>query len=271
MAKLLRFFVYFSLGVTPLFQAHSTQYGNQQKNAGTLRYNLVEGMPDIYITPLSQKIGQTWFANGNVWEKQLIRKFYSLLPANDFFVAIDLGAQTGCFTLLAKYFPNSTWYAFEPIREAAAGLQDNLALNDIHNAFVFQMAAADFSGKTTINMPAMNNWGLSTIGSNVQRFDTVEEREIECIDLDTFVAAREIKKVHFMKIDTEGSELLILRGAKKMLMRDHPTIVMEYNETNMKQCGVRKQDVHTFLTEMGYTWKLISSEDILCTPIGNNV
>ncbi len=257
--KLLRFFTYFLLCLTPLFHLHASN--------APLRYNLVEGQPAIYITPFTQKIGQTWFANGNVWEKHLIQKFYSLLPTHDHFVAIDLGAQTGAFSLLAKYFPNSTWYAFEPIKEAAVELQKNLVLNNIPNVFVFQMAAADFCGKTTIKMPGMNNWGLATIGSNVQRFDTVEERQIECIDLDSFVDAQQINKVHFMKIDTEGAELLILRGAKKMLLRDHPTIVMEFNETNMKQCGVHKADIETFLHEVGYTWKLISNEDLLCTPI----
>ncbi len=230
-----------------------------------LKYNLIENSPDIYLHPMSEKIGHTWW-HGHVWEKHLIQKFYSLLPVNEFFVALDLGAQTGCFSLLAKYFPNSVWYSFEPIEEAAATLKENLLLNNIGNVFVHQMAATDFSGKITLKMPAMNEWGLSTIGSNVLRFTPVMEREVECIELDSFVAAHHIQKVHFMKLDTEGSELYILRGARKMIMRDHPIILMEYNETNMKQCGICKEDVDTFLRAMGYQWKLISSEDILCIP-----
>lgn len=241
-------------------------YGKAQKDAWALKYNLVNGQPDIYISPVSEKIGHTW-SNGHIWEKHLIQKFYSLLPSNDFFVVFDLGAQTGCFSLLAKFFPNSAWYSFEPIKEAADTLQENVQLNEIHNVFVQQAAVADFSGKITLRMPDMGNWGLSTIGSNVLRFDTMFEREINCITLDNFVEKNNIKKVHFMKLDTEGSELRILRGAQKMIMRDHPIMIMEYNETNMKQCGVSKQDVDNFLMEMGYEWKLISSEDILCVPI----
>ena len=42
---------------------------------------------------------------------------------------------------------------------------------------------------------------------------------------------------------------------------------MEYNEINMNQCGALRQDIDNFLTEMGYTWELISTEDILCIPI----
>jgi hypothetical protein len=45
---------------------------------------------------------------------------------------------------------------------------------------------------------------------------------------------------------------------------------MEYNETNMKQCNILKKDVDEFLTSMGYEWKLVSNEDILCIPITYN-
>lgn len=255
MSKLLRMFMYLSL----------CAFGSAFSSNVPLKYNLVNGLPDIYLSPMSEKIGHTWW-QGNVWEKDLIHKFYSLLRAQGSCVVLDLGAQTGCFSLLAKYLPRSTWYSFEPLQEAADTLKENLLLNDIHNVSVYQMAVSDFTGKVTLKMPSMDAWGLSTIGSNVLRFTTQFEREIDCIDLDSFVIAKDIKKVHFMKIDTEGSELYILRGAQKMIMRDHPIILMEYNETNMKQCGVLKQDINAFLTAMGYEWKLISSEDILCTP-----
>lgn len=242
----------------------SLMYANTSSTQ-VVKYNLVSGEPDIYLCADAEKIGVTW-SNGDVWDKPLIQRFYSLLPTNQEIVVFDLGAQTGSFSLLAKYFPHSIWYSFEPIQEAAEILSKNLVLNDIHNVFVQQMAASNVSGKVTLKMPAMNNWGCSTIGSNVLRFTPVSEREITSIDLDSFVAIQQIKKVHFMKLDTEGSELNILRGAQKMIVRDHPIMLIEYNETNMKQCGVFKQELDQFLKDMGYEWKLISSEDILCIP-----
>jgi FkbM family methyltransferase len=260
MTKLLRNFMCLLLSIPYSFLVCGDIQG------GALKYNLINGLPDIYLVPISEKIGHTW-ENGNVWDKPLIQKFYSLLAAHDdFFVAIDLGAQTGSFSLLAKYFPNSTWHAFEPLQEAATALKENLILNDIRNVSVYQMAASNFCGQATLKMPTMNEWGLSTLGSNVLRFTPALERKIDCIDLDSFVATQQIKKVHFMKLDTEGSELCILRGAQKTIMRDHPIMIMEYNETNMRQCGALKQDIDDFLTEMGYEWTLISSEDILCIP-----
>lgn len=266
MKRLTHVFIYFLFNISFFSLIYANTTDTSISVQPKIQYNLVDGLPNIYITPVTEKIGHTW-ENGSVWDKPLIQKFYSLLPKDDFFVAIDLGAQTGSFSLLAKYFPHSKWYAFEPIQEAADALKENLHLNDIHNVSVHQLAVSNFSGQATLKMPAMNAWGLSTIGSNVQRFTTATERTIECIDLDSFVYDHDIKKIHFMKIDTEGSELYILRGAVKMILRDHPVILMEYNETNMKQCGVLRQDIDNFLQEMGYEWKLISSEDILCIPI----
>ncbi|MCL5875967.1 MAG: FkbM family methyltransferase [Candidatus Dependentiae bacterium] len=237
-----------------------------QTELHSISYNLVISEQNIEITPSTEKIGHTW-TNGTVWDKPLIQKFYSLLKqAESDIVVFDIGAQTGCFSLLAKYFPHSTWYAFEPIQEAVTALQDNLKLNNINNVTALQTAVSDFSGTITLKMPAMNAWGLSTIGANPLRFDTVSEREVPCIDIDSFVRDNNIKKVDFIKIDTEGAELYILRGAKEMIFRDRPVILMEYNKTNMQQCNVTKEEIHHFLIEMGYTWEQVSSDDILCIP-----
>ncbi len=235
-----------------------TLLGNVEK----IEYNLVKNLPDIYITPFAEKIG-TW-SNGIVYDQPLIQKFFNLLNLHqNFFVMLDLGAQTGSFSLLAKYFPNSKWYSFEPIQEVEAILKENLIINDIKNVSTYQMAVSDFSGSNTIKMPPINRWGGATLGSN-PNFTTVLERKIECIDLDSFIINENIKKVHFMKLDTEGHELFILRGAKKMIVRDKPIILMEYNEYNMKQCNVKKDDIHDLLTELGYNWVKISDDDILC-------
>ncbi len=230
-----------------------------------LQYNLVAGLQDIYLDPRSERIGCTW-SQGQVYDKPLIAKFYSLLKEhNQFFVAIDLGAQTGCFSLLAKFFPNSQWYSFEPIPEVADTLKTNLSLNGIQNVSVYQMAASDSSGEAILKLPPMNAWGLATLGQNVLRFTPVGEIKIPCIDLDRFVAEHHIAKVDFIKMDTEGWELYILKGAVNLIRRDHPVILMEYNTTNGEQCGVRLEQINEFLRAMNYQWQSISGDDILCT------
>lgn len=232
----------------------------------SIPYTIVKGEEPIVIDPAAEMIGHTWSRSNGVWEQHLIQKFYALIPHDEPCVVFDLGAQTGAFSLMANYFPLSVWYSFEPIEEAAMVLKQNLTLNHIENVFIQQVAVADYMGTTTLKMPDRANWGLSTIGSTLLRFTSMMTRQVPVIDLDSFVEQRGIARVHFMKLDTEGSEYYILRGAKKMLMRDHPIIIMEYNEINMRQCGVCKEELNALLAELGYTWHMISTEDILCMP-----
>lgn len=231
------------------------------------RYHLIDDQPPIFLSAYSEQIGHTW-TNGTVWDRPLINTFYSLLKEQKGeFVVFDLGAQTGSFSLMAKFFPHSHWYAFEPIQEAVKALKDNISLNGIQNVQVYQVAVSDHSGTAFLKMPDQHSWGLATLGRNVLRFDPVGERFIECITLDSFVETHKIEKVHFMKLDTEGWELYILKGGRNLILRDHPTILMEFNEINMSQCNVQKSEIEQFLFEMGYRWQLVSSEDILCIPI----
>lgn len=229
-------------------------------------YNLVVGEPNVYITDETEKIGETW-NSGTVWEKDLIELAYKKLKLQKGpFVFFDVGAQTGSFTLLSKYFPNSRWYAFEPIKEAAVELTKNLKLNDVYNVSVHQVAVSDSSGLATLKLPKNYNWGLSTLGGSPERFGNFIERKVKTISLDGFAKDNNIKNVNFIKIDIEGWELYALKGTRSLIKENMPIILMEFNLINLKQCGVDKDDVYKFLDDMGYEYKLVSNEDLLCLP-----
>lgn len=233
---------------------------------GRKKYNLVSGLPDIYISARTEQIGLTW-VNGNVYDKPLIELVYSILKnREDFFVFLDVGAQTGSFTLLAKYFPNSEWHAFEPIKEAIDELNVNLLLNDIRNVSTYQVCVSDQPGWRSLRLPTDTHWGLATLGERPLRFGHYEERRVECIALDSFVAANNIKRVDFIKIDTEGWELFVLNGGQEIISKNKPVMLMEFNRENMKQCNVDEDEIYQFLNQIGYELHLAGVEDILCIP-----
>jgi len=236
---------------------------------GFLIYNLVSGLPDIYISEKTEQIGATW-SQGNVWDKPLIEKFYSLLKwREDAFVVLDIGAQTGCLTLLAKYFLQSTWHAFEPIQEAAVELKANLALNQLTNVSVHQVCVSNRSGEAVLKLPKDTHWGLATLGEKGVRFHTCEERTVPCITLDEFVQKEGLERVDFIKVDTEGWEFFVLQGGEAVLRKFRPIILMEFNRDNMRQCCVSPDEIVQLLESLSYTWQFVSSEDILCTPVAN--
>lgn len=236
-----------------------------QVTSESCQYVLVQDMPKISITKETEKIGLTWMS-GEVWEQFLIEKFYNILKAKEGnIVVFDVGAQTGCFSLLSKFLPNSKWYSFEPIEEAAAELGKNLKLNNIDNVVVVQGAVSDSEGSLDLKLP-IGHWGLSTLGAHPERFTDYVSRQVQLVVLDKFAEDNNIQKLDFMKIDVEGWELHVLKGAKSLIEQHKPVILMEFNETNLKQCDTAKEEVESFLTDLGYEWELVSTEDILCRP-----
>jgi len=258
----LKFFLHTSLISLPLL---GTQMDLSEKGVNTKTYNLVYDQPNILITEEAEKLGCSW-KNGEVWDKPLINRFYSLLKNRTGPVTVlDIGAQTGTFTLLSKFLPGSKWYAFEPIKEAADILQLNLRLNNIKNVEVYPYAISNRSGRDILKLPEYSQLGLATLGRKPLRFNQFTCREIECLELDIFISEKNISKVDFIKIDTEGWEFFVLQGGKKMLTRDRPVILMEFNPVNMRQCGIYRRQIVELLNDLNYEWELLF-EDIICTP-----
>ena len=58
--------------------------------------------------------------------------------------------------------------------------------------------------------------------------------------------------VHYIKIDTEGHEYYILKGGINTITKYRPTIQLEWNVTNMRQCDVTEEMMRTILQELNY-------------------
>ena len=74
--------------------------------------------------------------------------------------------------------------------------------------------------------------------------------------------------VHFIKIDTEGWEYNILKGAGNTIKKYRPVIQLEWNITNMKECNVNEDDLSSLLKNYGYYEKSIANEEKLFYPKG---
>ena len=249
----------------PVISIH--QDPNLKIPSTSFSYSLIEGLAHVLISPETEKIGATW-TDGKVYDRPLIKLFYDnlLKKEKEEFVVLDIGAQTGSFTLLSKYFPQSRWYAFEPIAEAAEQLAVNLALNGISNTSVFPACVSQKSGTEILKLPQDSHWGLATLGARPLRFKSCKERKVASISIDDFINQEAINRVDFIKIDTEGWEWYVLQGAKETIKKYQPVILMEFNPQNMEQCHLNKGQLLRLLKELNYTWELVSHEDILCTP-----
>lgn len=144
--------------------------------------------------------------------------------------SVDVGAKLGMYTYRILRHSRDV-VSFEPIPTLAGMLTTVFAGKPVR---IVQRAVSDAPGSVTMRIPYGSDgevkFGRSTIEkSNTLTHDDVakvEEIEVVLTTLDT----SDLKDVGFIKIDVEGHELSVLRGATALLDRDHPNLLVEAND-----------------------------------------
>lgn len=175
-------------------------------------------------------------------ELQLVRSLCD--PAR---VSIDIGAAGGRFTVAMLQSSRSV-IAFEPLPSEARALA---AMFDVVGApvRVEAVALSDKLGLAEMRMLVRDS-GRSTIENDNDLYDhdgsPVRNIEVSVKRLDDL----QLDEVGFIKIDVEGHELGVLRGATETLRRNRPAIYIEAEERHHPN-AVR--EVSEFLSQFGYT------------------
>ncbi len=130
----------------------------------------------------------------------------------------DVGANCGIFAALcARKFPTATIHAFEP----APALQSTLALNcSAANISLHQLGVGERDELATLYVNPHSQQTNSLQFSALAPFldsTTVETEEIRCVSLDSFMSANTIDPIDVLKVDVQGLEGAVLRGAQTTL------------------------------------------------------
>jgi FkbM family methyltransferase len=191
----------------------------------------------------------------------LIERFYDLIK--DDFVILDIGAQSGLFTLLSKFFPKTKWYSFEPDPGNYDLLVENLTINSITNVNTFNVGITNKIGNDELKI-CRSHRGLNNYGDRITRFDSnSDDAIIVNTPIDTIDNLFLNQNIDLIKIDTEGCEYNILCGAKNVIEKNKPKILLEYYEQNLLQFGKNFSDLHKLLDEINYQIVESFGEDIL--------
>lgn len=146
-------------------------------------------------------------------------------------VIFDVGANIGAITLaLAQKNPRARIHSFEPTHYALEKLRRNLALNPglaerVTICPLFIGSSSEAAGDTH----AYASWRVDeqTIDAHPTHHGSKMPSATNMTSLDDYVATQGIPHVHLIKIDTDGHELDVLRGAQRLLATSRPRIVME--------------------------------------------
>ena len=137
---------------------------------------------------------------------------------------MDIGANIGTHTLVfSKAVGKEGFvYAFEPQRLAFQNLCANMSLNSVVNVECFPYAVSNLPGSLLV--PTINPEKKINIGG-VQIEGYTEGLRVHQITIDTYFAS--LTRLDVMKIDTEGMEGKVLRGAKSTINKFRPILYVE--------------------------------------------
>lgn len=180
-------------------------------------------------------------------------------------VFIDIGANQGEFSLFAaKRLTQGRVLAFEPVDFFYNLLKENIARNNFKNIETFHYGLSNEVKQLPIYMGhtgAGEHEGLATIFQSDQRARFIQNIELEI--LDEQLPALALQRIDFMKIDVEGAEMLVLKGALKTIERFKPLIMLEINQATYQAAGYTVPDVIRFFADLGYTLHVMTKSGTL--------
>ena len=230
------------------------------------RVGLVESaLPNGRLLRLSSR-GDDWVSNQVFWhgwagdEPETTRVFFSLAERSEF--TIDVGAHVGLYALLAAHAtPAGRVLALEPVPATLQRLRRNVALNGLENVECLGVAASDASGEATMQVPKDSLIPCSA-GLSSEAFrswaDAYSAIIVKTETLDRLVEARGFRRVDLLKMDTEGTEASILRGARRVLQEHRPSIICEVLEGAHSAAALE-----ALLVPLGYRFELLTPDGLL--------
>jgi FkbM family methyltransferase len=166
-------------------------------------------------------------------------------------VVFDVGANVGIWSMLAaKRAPSARVHAFEPVPELAERLRQHVALNDARGIVIHPWACGAENG----SLPFFARYAENTGASSLARTSATEvEIEVAVMTLDSYIATGRIERVDVMKVDVEGAEMLVFRGAHGLLSSEAaPMIFFEVNDALCASFSTSGRDVKQLLADRGY-------------------
>jgi FkbM family methyltransferase len=153
------------------------------------------------------------------YEGETLREFIEAIPKHGPCVVWDVGAAFGLYSLFAALKnPDVQVHAFEPDPNIAKSLLQNISLNGLENVKVHRFALSDTNGTSSLHTDGVA--GLAPCLKNTKDFG----HTIEVLTRTSDSMLSEIPSPDIMKVDTEGAEWIILKGASQMLQAEnHPS------------------------------------------------
>lgn len=187
---------------------------------------------------------------GGCYEPHVQRCLQALLRPGD--VYLDAGAHIGFHATVAASLVSASGrvFAFEADPENFARLAEHC--RPFPWATAEHRAVWERSERLTFERSSRadeSGWGSVTA---VRDFHRGEHVEVEAVSLDDWQTAAKVSAIRLIKVDAEGSEPAILRGAQGLLRTLRPMVILELNDVVLRQAGSSARELSEGLRRSGY-------------------
>ncbi|XP_048531185.1 uncharacterized protein LOC125510143 [Triticum urartu] len=184
-------------------------------------------------------------------------------------VVVDVGANVGMAAFAAAVMGFRV-VAFEPVFENLQRICDGVYLNRVQDqVVVYHAAASDRVGNITMHkvIGRLDNSAISATGAKLA-FKSNEEVAVEVATIPLDEVIPDAERVVLIKIDVQGWESHVLRGASKLLSRrrgEAPYLIYEEDERLLQASNSSAQEIRAFLGSVGYNQCTRHGTDAHCT------
>ncbi|MFZ1330298.1 MAG: FkbM family methyltransferase [Chitinophagaceae bacterium] len=172
---------------------------------------------------------------------------------------VDIGGHIGIYAVFMAKMKVGKVFCFEPTPASFTILKKTVSLNHCENIIhIYQAAIAENTGKSYFYINKYQREGKDTTriaeGNSLVYFDSgenilKEKFEVPTFSLDDFARQHNLK-IDFIKIDAEGAELDILKGAQKTILKDRPAGILSIHTFTFPDKGKTLLDIWEIAKEL---------------------
>jgi len=213
--------------------------------------------------PLRLPFGAWWLARASTLDDRLL--FGEFETAEIRFVdrylrpgmtVLDIGAHHGLYTLLAskRVTTKGKVIAFEPSPRERQRLESHVRINSCSNVRIEPIALGSRTEQAELYIVhGAEDWCNSLRPPAIH--EQISILRVDVLPLDEYLTNAGIRAVDFIKLDVEGAELDVLRGAQNLLqMPPRPVILAEIQDRRTKPWGYSARDIVVTLDALNYLW-----------------
>lgn len=178
----------------------------------------------------------------------------------------DVGANVGFVSILSAHLvgPSGKVFSFEPLPSNADMVEHNARLNNFDQVSVRREAVSEADGEARFKVSAeASTLGMLENSTFAKQDDAVVEFiPVKVRSLDSLAILDNLPRPDAIKIDTEGAEVDVLRGAVETIRAARPLLLIELHGTNA--------DIARTLEELSYHALVMGTEDPIATAYWNS-